>query len=37
MNAPLNPPATPVAKALRYVENNFAGEHQGHIAAIRST
>jgi AraC family transcriptional regulator len=26
MNAPLNPPANPVAKALWYVENNFAGE-----------
>jgi AraC family transcriptional regulator len=26
MNAPLNPPANPVAKALWYIENNFAGE-----------
>jgi AraC family transcriptional regulator len=26
MNAPLNPPLNPVAKALWYVENNFAGE-----------
>ena len=26
MNAPSNPPANPVAKALWYVENNFAGE-----------
>ena len=26
MNAPPNPPANPVAKALWYIENNFAGE-----------
>jgi len=26
MNAPANPPANPVAKALWYIENNFAGE-----------
>jgi AraC family transcriptional regulator len=26
MNAPLNPQANPVAKALWYIENNFAGE-----------
>ena len=26
MNAPLHPPANPVAKALWYIENNFAGE-----------
>src|SRR5262245_13736819 len=26
MNAPLNLPANPVAKALWYIENNFAGE-----------
>ena len=26
MNAPLNPPVNPVAKALWYIENNFAGE-----------
>lgn len=26
MNAPLNPSANPVAKALWYIENNFAGE-----------
>jgi AraC-like DNA-binding protein len=26
MNAPSNPPVNPVAKALWYIENNFAGE-----------
>jgi AraC family transcriptional regulator len=26
MNAPTNPPSNPVAKALWYIENNFAGE-----------
>jgi AraC family transcriptional regulator len=26
MNAPPNPPLNPVAKALWFIENNFAGE-----------